>query len=298
MQQESFSIHQVPGGTKHALKNLRTVRVYVRQAVGHLKGLVLIHSLGVREHSILGEKFTHERLNIFNLGIHQPPYAAALLKQANNREHTLGVERHAGGLLGNRHERIPQAHTLKIGFRGLIGAPHHDDASGCIARILTVRRVQTQLNGVALFLRLVIRDYQRQWLWVGVNLAVGAHDRGFVRKIGELLPQILRGSRLPPPRSTHQHQCALRSGVADGGSVQHGALTRQLLNHSNRQIRRQSLQRLLLVLNIKNLQNPERVHQVGVLVKQIHAPIREHNSVRHRLGCLKGIMHTIEEARG
>ena len=107
MQQESFSIHQVPGGAEHALKNLRTVRVYVRQAVEHLKGLAFVHSLGVREHGILGEKFTHERLNIFNLGIHQPPYASALLKQANNREHTLGVERHTRGLLGNRHERIP-----------------------------------------------------------------------------------------------------------------------------------------------------------------------------------------------
>ena len=80
--------------------------------------------------------------------------------------------------------------------------------------------------------------------------------------------------------------------------MQHSALTCQLLNHRNRKIRRQGLQRLLLVLNIKNLQNPERVHQVGVLVKQIHTPVREHNSVRHRLGCLKGIMHTIEEARG
>ena len=298
MQQESFSIHQVPDGTEHALKNLRAIGVYVRQAVGHLKGLVFVHSLGVREHSILGEKFTHERLNIFNLGIHQPPYAAALLKQANNREHTLGVERHAGGLLGNRHERIPQAHTLKIGLRGLVSAPHYDDASGCITRILTVRRVQTQLHRVTLFLWLVVRDHQRQRLRVGVNLTVGTHDRGFVRQIGELLPQILCGGRLPSPRSTHQHQRALRGGIANGGGVQHGALTRQLLNHSNRQIRRQSLQRLLLVLNIKNLQNPERVHQVGVLVKQIHAPIREHNRVRHRLGCLKGIVHTIEEARG
>ena len=298
MQQESFSIHQIPGGTEHALKNLRTVGVHVRQAVGCFKGLVVVHSLGVREHSILGEKFTHERLNILNLGIHQPPYAAALLKQANNREHTLGVERHAGGLLGNRHERIPQAHTLKIGFRGLISAPHYDDASSCIARIPTVRRVQTQLHRVTLFLRLVVRDHQRQRLRVGVNLTVGTHDRGFVRQIGELLPQILCGGRLPPPRSTHQHQRAFRGRVANGGGVQHSALTRQLLNHRNRQVRRQGLQRLFLVLNIKNLQNPERVHQVGMLIKQIHAPIREHNSVRHRLGCLKGIMHTIEEARG
>ena len=80
--------------------------------------------------------------------------------------------------------------------------------------------------------------------------------------------------------------------------MQHSALTRQLLNHRNRQIRCQGLQRLLLVLNIKNLQNPKRVHQVGMLIKQIHAPIREHNRMRHRLGCLKGIVHTIEEARG
>ena len=111
-----------------------------------------------------------------------------------------------------------------------------------------------------LFLRLVVRNNQRQRLRVGVNLAVGTHDRGFVRQIGELLPQILRGSRLPPPRSTHQHQRALRSGVTNGGGVQHSALTRQLLNHRNRQIRRQGLQCLLLVLNIKNLQNPKRVH--------------------------------------